>query len=156
MASSAVAHIAHDVWRITLPLPFRLRAVHLYLIRGDEGYTLIDAGLDTQTARDAYDEALRARGVQPKSIVRLYVTHMHPDHIGMAGRHAAAGARVFIIRDEERRARYVWGNGPLDEWVAFLRRHGMAANAADGATSAAANLRGCVTLPERFEHVADE
>jgi glyoxylase-like metal-dependent hydrolase (beta-lactamase superfamily II) len=155
MASDAVAQIAHDVWRITLPLPFRLRAVHLFLVRGEDGYSLIDAGLDTQLARDVFDDALRELGVLPASIVRLYVTHMHPDHIGMAGRHAASGARVFIIRDEERRARYVWGTAPLEEWVAFLLRHGMAAEAADGATHAAARLRACVTLPERFEYVAD-
>ena len=155
MAPDTVAQIAPDVWRITLPLPFRLRAVHLYLVRGDDGYTLIDAGLDTKSARDVYDDALRALGVLPTSIVRLYVTHMHPDHIGMSGRHAAAGALAYIIRDEERRARYVWGSTPLDDWVAFLKRHGMAFEAADGATRVAADLRACVTLPERFEYLAD-
>lgn len=150
-----VAQIAPDAWRITLPLPFRLRAVHLYLVRGEDGYTLIDAGLDTQAARDVFDDALRALGIRPASIVRLYVTHMHPDHIGMAGRHAASGARAFIARDEERRARYVWGLAPLDDWVAFLRLHGMAEGAASGAMRAAADLRACVTLPDRFEYVAD-
>lgn len=155
MASEPVTQIAHDVWRITLPLPFRLRAVHLYLVRGEDGYSLIDAGLDTQAARDVFDDALRSLGVRQTSIVRLYVTHMHPDHIGMAGRHAASGARAFIARDEERRARYVWGSEPLDEWVAFLQQHGMAADAAGGAMRAAADLRACVTLPERFEYIAD-
>ena len=101
MTPDAIAQIEHDVWRITLPLPFRLRAVHLYLVRGEDGYTLIDAGLDTQAARDVYDGALGALGVRPEAIRRLYVTHMHPDHIGMSGRHAAAGATAFIMRDEE-------------------------------------------------------
>jgi glyoxylase-like metal-dependent hydrolase (beta-lactamase superfamily II) len=155
MASSAVAQIAPDVWRITLPLPFRLRAVHLYLVRGGDGYSLIDAGLDTQAARDVFDGALREIGVTPESIVKLYVTHMHPDHIGMSGRHAAAGATVFIMRDEERRARYVWGTTSLDAWVAFIERHGMGSAAATGVMRAAADLRKCVTLPERFEYVLD-
>jgi glyoxylase-like metal-dependent hydrolase (beta-lactamase superfamily II) len=155
VTSDAVTEIAHDIWRITLPLPFRLRAVHLYLVRGDDGYSLIDAGLDTQAARDVFDGALGALGVRRESIRRLYVTHMHPDHIGMAGRHAAAGAAAFIMRDEERRARYVWGSGPLDAWVAFLERHGMAAGAADSVMRAAADLRQSVTLPDAFEHLAD-
>ena len=155
MASDAVVQIARDVWRITLPLPFRLRAVHVYLARGEDGYTLIDAGLDTEAAREVFDEALRSLGVKHESIVRLYVTHMHPDHIGLSGRHAAAGATALIMRDEERRARYVWGSAPLQQWVAFLERHGMMAGAADGVTRAASDLRRCVTLPERFEYLAD-
>jgi len=155
VTSDAVAEVAQDIWRITLPLPFRLRAVHLYLVRGEDGYSLIDAGLDTQVARDVFDSALGTLGVRHESIRRLYVTHMHPDHIGMAGRHAAAGATAFIMRDEERRARYVWGSSPLDEWVAFLERHGMATGAAESVMRAAADLRTCVTLPDAFQYVAD-
>jgi glyoxylase-like metal-dependent hydrolase (beta-lactamase superfamily II) len=151
----AVTEIARDIWRITLPLPFRLRAVHLYLVRGEDGYSLIDAGLDTQASREVYDNALRMLGVRRESIRRLYVTHMHPDHIGMAGRHTAAGATAFIMRDEERRARYVWGSAPLHAWVAFLERHGMATGAADGVMHAAADLRTCVTLPDVFQYVSD-
>jgi glyoxylase-like metal-dependent hydrolase (beta-lactamase superfamily II) len=155
VTSDTIAEIAHDIWRITLPLPFRLRAVHLYLVRGEDGYSLIDAGLDTQASRDVYDAALRALGVRPEEIRRLYVTHMHPDHIGMAGRHAAAGAAAFIMRDEERRARYVWGSTSLDAWVAFLERHGMATGSADGVMRAATDLRKCVDLPDVFHYIAD-
>jgi glyoxylase-like metal-dependent hydrolase (beta-lactamase superfamily II) len=155
VTSDAVTEVARDIWRITLPLPFRLRAVHLYLVRGEDGYSLIDAGLDTQSARDVFDDALGTLGVRPESIRRLFVTHMHPDHIGMAGRHAAAGATAFIMRDEERRARYVWGSSTLDSWVAFLERHGMAPGAADSVMRAAAELRKFVTLPDAFHYIED-
>jgi glyoxylase-like metal-dependent hydrolase (beta-lactamase superfamily II) len=155
VTSDAVTEVARDIWRITLPLPFRLRAVHLYLVRGEDGYSLIDAGLDTQSARDVFDDALGTLGVRPESIRRLFVTHMHPDHIGMAGRHAAAGATAFIMRDEERRARYVWGSSPLDAWVTFLERHGMATGAADSVMRAAAELRKFVTLPDAFHYIED-
>jgi glyoxylase-like metal-dependent hydrolase (beta-lactamase superfamily II) len=154
MAIESTVQIAPDIWRITLPLPFRLRAVHLYLVRGADGYSLIDAGLDTPTARAAFADALQQLGVQPSQITRLYVTHMHPDHIGMSGRHAQSGARAFIMPDEERRARYVWGNAPL-EWAEYLQSHGMPDAAAAGATGAAADLRACVTLPPMFEYLAD-
>jgi glyoxylase-like metal-dependent hydrolase (beta-lactamase superfamily II) len=155
MASELVAQIAPDIWRITLPLPFRLREVHLYLVRGDDGYSLVDAGLDTPAARELFLAALGALGVRPEDITRLFVTHMHPDHIGMSGLHAAAGARAFIVKGEERRARYVWGAGRLDEWVMFLERHGMPAGSAGSVADAAAELRSWVTLPQRFEYVAD-
>ena len=43
--------LASDLWRIKIPLPFRMREVNLYLLRGTHGYTLIDAGIDTTDAR---------------------------------------------------------------------------------------------------------
>jgi glyoxylase-like metal-dependent hydrolase (beta-lactamase superfamily II) len=154
MAIESTVQVAPDIWRITLPLPFRLRAVHLYLVRGADGYSLVDAGLDTQAARESFDDALQRLGVQHSQITRLYVTHMHPDHIGMSGRLARAGTRAFIMPDEERRARYVWGNASL-KWADYLRSHGMPDAAAAGATGAAADLRICVSLPAVFEHIAE-
>ncbi len=154
MPAEIVTRIADDVWRITLPLPFRLRAVHLYLVCGSDGYTLIDAGLDTPAARESFDAALAQIGITPAQITRLYVTHMHPDHIGLSGRHALSGAQAYIMREEERRARYVWGESPL-EWAAYLQSHGMPDAAAALATQAAADLRACVTLPSAFASIED-
>src|SRR5450759_313870 len=48
---------------------------------------------------------------------------------------------AFIGKGEERRARYVWGAGRLDEWVMFLERHGMPAGSAGSVADAAAELR---------------
>ena len=116
---ASVERIADDLWRIELPLPFRLRSIRIYLVRGERGYALVDSGIDTPDSRAAFDAALAAIAVRPEDIRDVYVTHMHPDHIGMSGRHASAGANIHLMRGEERRARYVWSDGPLDEWIAF-------------------------------------
>jgi glyoxylase-like metal-dependent hydrolase (beta-lactamase superfamily II) len=147
--------LAPDLWRIKVPLPFRLREVNLYLLRGAHGYTLIDTGIDTPEARAAFDDQLRELGVAESNIERVYVTHMHPDHIGMSGRRAAAGARIFLMADEERRARYVWGTEPLGDWAWYARQHGADGEVADGMVRAVRMLRRAVRLPERFEHVAE-
>jgi len=151
----SVEVIAPDLWRITLPLPFRLRNINVYLARGSSGYSLVDAGIDTDESRRAFDEALASIGVRSDEIADVFVTHMHPDHIGMSGRRSADGAAIHLMRDEERRARYVWSQQPLDAWVAFMQSHGLAAEAAAGVTEAATRLRKAVTLPERFEYVED-
>ena len=147
--------VAADVWRINLPLPFRLRSINLYLVRGDDGHALVDAGIDTPESRDAFDAALDSIGVQPQTIRHVFVTHMHPDHIGMSARRAAHGATVHLMQAEERRARYVWSSRPLDKWAAFLQLHGLDGDAASGVTEAATKLRGSVRLADRFSYVED-
>ncbi|HME82641.1 MAG TPA: MBL fold metallo-hydrolase [Candidatus Eremiobacteraceae bacterium] len=147
--------LAPDLWRIRVPLPFRLREVNLYLLRGEHGYTLIDAGIDTADARAAFDAALAELRVPDTAIERVYVTHMHPDHIGMSGRRAAAGSRIFLLGQEERRARFVWGTEPLSDWITYSREHGAGGEIAEGIVTAVNGLRRAVTLPERFEHLSD-
>lgn len=147
--------LADDLWRIRVPLPFRLREVNLYLLRGHHGYTLIDSGIDTSDGRAAFDAALQTIGIAPSDIDRVYVTHMHPDHIGMSGRRASAGSRIFLMAEEDRRARYVWSAQPLSTWIDYLREHGAGGDIAEGIITAVNRLRKFVSLPERFEHVAD-
>ena len=151
----SVEELARDVLRITLPLPFRLRSINIYLVRGADGYALVDTGIDTPESRDAFDEARAHAGLRAAEIRDVFVTHMHPDHIGLSGRLAASGARIHIMRGEERRARYVWSMRPLDAWVSFLRSHGLEEPAAVGVTDAATRLRAAVTLPDRFSYVED-
>jgi glyoxylase-like metal-dependent hydrolase (beta-lactamase superfamily II) len=150
-----VENVAPDVWRIALPLPFRLRSINVYLVRGARGYALVDTGIDTQESRDAFDGALSGLGLTAASITDVFVTHMHPDHIGLSGRRAADGATIHIMRAEEVRARYVWSEKPLDEWVRFLQSHGLQQAVAAGVTDAAKRLRASVTLPPRFAYVED-
>lgn len=147
--------LAADLWRIKVPLPFRLREVNLYLLKGAHGYTLIDAGIDTADARRAFDQALSDIGLVEGDIERVYVTHMHPDHIGMSGRRSRAGSRIFLMREEDRRARFVWGTEPLSDWISYTREHGTGGEIAEGIVAAVNMLRRAVTLPERFEYLAD-
>lgn len=152
---NSIERLAPDLWRINLPLPFRLRSINVYLVSGDEGYALIDTGIDTPESREAFDDAIARIGVRPDEISNVFVTHMHPDHIGMSARRAAGGSAIHLMREEERRARYVWSSTPLDSWVSFLRLHGLTGDAAVGATDAAARLRAWVALPNSFAYVSD-
>jgi glyoxylase-like metal-dependent hydrolase (beta-lactamase superfamily II) len=40
------APVAEGIWQLKLPVPFPLRFVSAYLVEGEEGWTLIDAGYD--------------------------------------------------------------------------------------------------------------
>ncbi|MET0398425.1 MAG: hypothetical protein ABW277_16625, partial [Longimicrobiaceae bacterium] len=51
--SEAVTEVAAGVHRIAVPLPFPPHEVAAWLIEGDDGFTLVDTGMDTPTARGA-------------------------------------------------------------------------------------------------------
>ncbi|HKY48059.1 MAG TPA: MBL fold metallo-hydrolase [Acidimicrobiia bacterium] len=72
---------------ITLPLPFRAPpSVNAYVIEGGEGLTLIDCGTDWEEGFEALTAGLTALGLDPAGIHTLVVSHLHPDHVGMAPR----------------------------------------------------------------------
>src|SRR5919205_737808 len=67
------------VLRVTLPLPTGPRHVHCYLLRGDDGWTLVDTGLGLMQA--SWEEILEQ---VDGPVERIFITHMHPDHVGGA------------------------------------------------------------------------
>ena len=69
----------------TLTQLTRMRFVNAYLVREDDGFTLVDT-----TLKGAGKDIIAAAGDVP--IRRIVLTHGHGDHIGV-GRRAARGAR---------------------------------------------------------------
>jgi glyoxylase-like metal-dependent hydrolase (beta-lactamase superfamily II) len=78
-----VQKVAPDILWLRMPLPFDLDHINLYLLEdGNDGYALIDTGIGTSRVEELW-ETLLAKLTKP--ISKVIVTHMHPDHIGMAG-----------------------------------------------------------------------
>jgi glyoxylase-like metal-dependent hydrolase (beta-lactamase superfamily II) len=94
------------ILRLTLPLPSGPRHVHCYLLRGEEGWTLVDTGLGLpETPWERIVAGLDA------PVARIFVTHMHPDHVGGAEAAAAAtGAPVLQGRLDYEQCERVWGS----------------------------------------------
>src|SRR5688572_1653111 len=90
--------------RVPLPLPGdALKAVNVYLVEGDDGYTLIDSGWDNPTSWAALSDGLRRAGADVREVRRVLVTHLHHDHLGQASAlHRAAGAEVWLGEGERR------------------------------------------------------
>ncbi|MBI5880283.1 MAG: MBL fold metallo-hydrolase [Chloroflexi bacterium] len=81
--------------KITLPTPFPVGPVNVYLADGDP-LTLIDTGPRTSEAFDLLERELGARGYRYADIERIVITHTHPDHFGLVARIAErSGARVW-------------------------------------------------------------
>ena len=111
MSSEGIAWIADDIVQVQIPLPYALNLVNCYLIRGRAGWTLLDTGLNTAPARAAWKRALDILGIGHGDIEKIVLTHMHPDHFGMAGwwqRQADAPMPVWLPAGEQRQMRVLY------------------------------------------------
>jgi glyoxylase-like metal-dependent hydrolase (beta-lactamase superfamily II) len=60
--------------------------VNVYVILGDNGYLLVDSGWNTDASFAALKNGMAEIGADVEDITQILVTHVHPDHYGMAGR----------------------------------------------------------------------
>ncbi|MFC6199807.1 MBL fold metallo-hydrolase [Ponticaulis profundi] len=79
-----VKKIVDGVFWVRMPLPISLEWINLWLLRDGDGWTIVDTGMATEDARNhwrkIFEECLDGLPVK-----RVIVTHMHPDHVGLAG-----------------------------------------------------------------------
>lgn len=76
--------VAPDVLWMRLAMPLALDHINVYAVRDVGGWTLVDTGLNLPATRAEWDRLLEGPlGGEPVS--RVVCTHMHPDHIGLAG-----------------------------------------------------------------------
>jgi glyoxylase-like metal-dependent hydrolase (beta-lactamase superfamily II) len=90
--------LAGDLWSIPVPIPDNpLRYVSVYAFGTGEGLVLIDSGWDDEESWRSLLAGLESIGAGPAHVRGVLVTHMHFDHIGLAGRlRRASGAWVAL------------------------------------------------------------
>lgn len=76
--------IAPGVRWVRMPLPFSLKWINLWLLEDGDGWTVVDTGIPNSETK-AHWRAIFANDLQGKPVTRILVTHMHPDHVGLAG-----------------------------------------------------------------------
>ena len=86
------------LWSIPVPIPNNpLRYVLVYAFETDRGPYLIDAGWNTDDAYQTLVDGLGVAGFAVADVQGVLVTHIHPDHYGLAGRiREASGAWVGL------------------------------------------------------------
>lgn len=106
-AAGQVREVARGVLWLRMPMPFRLDHINVWALRdrapdGSPGWALVDTGLQTPESMQAWDALLGPEGpLGGLPVTRVLVTHMHPDHVGLAGwlarRH---GCKLWMTREE--------------------------------------------------------
>jgi glyoxylase-like metal-dependent hydrolase (beta-lactamase superfamily II) len=83
-----VEQVRPGLWSIPVPMPDNpLRYVLVYALELDGGgVALVDAGWNTDEAWTALNDGLATAGGSITDVRAVMVTHIHPDHYGLAGR----------------------------------------------------------------------
>jgi glyoxylase-like metal-dependent hydrolase (beta-lactamase superfamily II) len=150
------AEVSPGVWLIPLPLPFPIAVLNVYLIRGREGYVLMDCGLKTQACREALEASFAALGVRWPEIRTLVLTHIHPDHFGLAAEiRRRSGAKVLMHRAEADCMPRWRDEGYLAQHAAWLAEHGVPAGEAEEIGQAAVGVAEFVEVAEPDRLIED-
>ena len=76
--------VAPGVHWVRMRLPMQLNHINLWLLEDGDGWTVVDSGIRNEETADAWKQ-LFAGPMGDRPVKRVIVTHMHPDHIGLAG-----------------------------------------------------------------------
>ena len=86
-APGDTVEVAPGVRWIRMSLPFALDHINLWLMRdtldGVEGWTVVDCCIARDEAKAQWEQVFETQ-LEGLPILRVIVTHMHPDHVGLA------------------------------------------------------------------------
>jgi glyoxylase-like metal-dependent hydrolase (beta-lactamase superfamily II) len=157
-AGEAIA-VAPGVLWLRMPLPFALDHINLWLLREDDGWTVIDCGLGLADTRALWERHFAAT-LEGRPVRRVVATHFHPDHVGNAAWLAARfGCPVAMTSAEFLTAHAVAAEHSgysVAGIVDFFSRHGLAGDHAAGLSRRGNRYRlGAPELPATFERLLD-
>lgn len=150
-------HVAPGVRRVALPLPLALRSVNVYLIEGDRGWSIVDSGMHTPEAEADLRSGIADAGIGLADLRTAFITHLHPDHLGMAGTLRDAGAAILMHGPEIARARLVWAadHKLINATYELFDKHGMPHDVDEGMRAAWVAMNERVDPFEPIQPVAD-
>jgi glyoxylase-like metal-dependent hydrolase (beta-lactamase superfamily II) len=144
-----IEQVRPGLWSIPVPLPnTSLRYVLVYVFETDAGPCLVDSGWNTDDAYSALSDGLTEIGSSVADVQGVLITHIHPDHYGLAGRvREASGAWIALHPADAALIgdRYDEPTDLLERMGAQLRRMGAPAEELIGLQTASMPVRAYVS-----------
>jgi glyoxylase-like metal-dependent hydrolase (beta-lactamase superfamily II) len=78
-APGTTLEVAPGIHWLSMPLPFQLDHINLWMLEEEGAWTIVDTGIGNAETRSLWDKIL-----EKKQVKRVIVTHYHPDHAGNA------------------------------------------------------------------------
>lgn len=152
--------VAPGIEWVSMPLPFSLKFINLWLIDDGDSWTIVDTGMPLKETRSAWKALLDTRVTPEKPLKRVMVTHMHPDHVGCAGWLCYKyGAELWMSRLEYTTCRMLvsdTGREAPQAGIDFYRRAGWNDAQIDNYKERFGGFgRGVSQMPDSFRRLAD-
>ena len=123
-APATTVEVAPGVHWLSMPLPFQLDHINLWLLEDEDGWTVVDTGIGNSETRTLWEKILGNRQVK-----RVVVTHYHPDHAGNAAWLCSRyGAELWTTQGEYLTAhavRTATAGYTVDAVLAVFRKNGL-------------------------------
>ena len=168
-APGSVREVAPGVLWLRMPLPFALNHINLWAIADQDahgpGWAIVDTGTKTPEVLAAWRQLIAADGPlaatpQGARITRIFCTHMHPDHVGMAGWLTRKfQARLWMTRLEYLSCRTLTadtGREAPDDAIRFYQQAGWSEEALDVYRARFGGFGKYLhALPDSFRRISD-
>lgn len=83
-APGELIEVAQGVYWARMPVPGSLNHINVWAVDDADGVAIVDTGLALDPSKDAW-HAIFDGPLAGRTVTRIIVTHMHPDHLGLAG-----------------------------------------------------------------------
>jgi glyoxylase-like metal-dependent hydrolase (beta-lactamase superfamily II) len=151
-----VPEISPGIHWIRMPISLEkstLKHINIYLIGADKGWLLVDSGWNTDKSFSTLHNYLLKIGAGFEDIKQIVVTHVHPDHYGMAGRIKDLSGATIAMHSIEKGfigSRYISMNELLVQTDRLLIASGVPLKTAESLRDASLGLEQYVapTLPD--------
>ena len=97
-----IEEIAPNLYRTEIPLPKSpLKWLNSYIVKGGDKFLIIDTGFNCEECLNAMVTNLQKLGVDLNK-TDIFITHLHVDHMGLAGTLARKSSKVYFNEQEAR------------------------------------------------------
>jgi glyoxylase-like metal-dependent hydrolase (beta-lactamase superfamily II) len=144
----ATIEVADGVHWLSMPLPFQLDHINLWLVKDGDGWTVVDTGIGNVQTRALWEQIFARFG----NVKRVILTHYHPDHAGNADWICKRfGAQMWTTQGEYLTAHAVRASaaGYTSEAVlSVFQKNGLAAEMGQKMSTMRGNNRYSALVPE--------
>lgn len=154
-----VIEVAPGVVWMRMPLPMLLNHINVWGLEDSNGWAVVDTGMKTDETLAAWRELFR-NAIEQRPLTRVFGTHMHPDHIGMAGWLTRKfDCRLWMTQLEYLNCRVLTadtGRDAPEDGVTFYRRAGWSSAAIENYQARFGNFGKYIhALPESYRRIKD-
>ncbi len=140
-----MTEIIPGIHQLQIPVPDNtLGYTNTYLVQGDGQYLLIDTGWDSKEALQSLEKQLADIQVDLGEIRQIVITHVHPDHYGLASKlKQLSQAKLALHHLEKNFAKLIYTNTDkfFHQVIRQLHTHGMSTDELTKSRPSSARMR---------------